>query len=101
MKFGLILGLLMSGIYIIVSLINFNLIGLIIWIIVIFADYAILFYRGHRDLMVVPAFAAMVALVLHGLMDTPYFKNDLSLLFWFIVAINIAVTMPQIKPATT
>lgn len=36
MKFGLILGLLMSGIYIIVSLINFNLIGLIIWIIVIY-----------------------------------------------------------------
>lgn len=29
--------------------------------------------------------AAMVALLVHGLVDVPYFKNDLAMLFWIIV----------------
>ena len=29
--------------------------------------------------------ATMVALLVHGLVDVPYFKNDLSVLFWLIV----------------
>ena len=30
---------------------------------------------------------ALVALVAHGLVDVPYFKNDLSLQFWALVAL--------------
>ncbi len=30
---------------------------------------------------------AMVAVVIHGLVDVPYFKNDLACLFWIFVAI--------------
>lgn len=33
------------------------------------------------------ALAYMVALLVHGLVDVPYFKNDLSILFWFVVSI--------------
>jgi len=33
--------------------------------------------------------AAMIALLLQGLVDTPYFKNDLSVLFWLIFAMMI------------
>ncbi len=29
---------------------------------------------------------AMMAIFIHGLVDVPYFKNDLSVLFWIIVA---------------
>ncbi|MBI4363481.1 MAG: O-antigen ligase family protein [Candidatus Doudnabacteria bacterium] len=29
----------------------------------------------------------LLAVVVHGLVDVPYFKNDLSILFWFIVAV--------------
>ncbi len=29
--------------------------------------------------------AAMVVVLIHGLVDTPYFKNDLSVLFWLII----------------
>lgn len=36
--------------------------------------------------------AAMTALVLQGLVDTPYFKNDLSLIFWLIFAFVILLT---------
>lgn len=37
---------------------------------------------------VVAIFAAMVALLTHGLVDTPYWKNDLSALFWIIMALG-------------
>jgi O-antigen ligase len=31
--------------------------------------------------------AAMIAIIVHGLVDVPYFKNDLSAMFWLLVAI--------------
>jgi O-antigen ligase len=33
---------------------------------------------------------AMVAIVVHGLVDVPYFKNDLSLLFWALAGLAAA-----------
>ncbi len=33
-----------------------------------------------------PAAAAMAVILLHGLVDVPYFKNDLSVLFWLLLA---------------
>lgn len=33
---------------------------------------------------------ALVAVVVHGLVDVPYFKNDLSLLFWTLIGITWA-----------
>jgi len=33
---------------------------------------------------------AMVAVVVHGMVDVPYFKNDLSLEFWTFIAITWA-----------
>jgi len=35
--------------------------------------------------LVAPLLAALTALLVHGLVDVPYFKNDLSVLFWIIV----------------
>lgn len=31
--------------------------------------------------------AAMVVIVIHGLIDVPYFKNDLAILFWIIIGL--------------
>jgi hypothetical protein len=36
-------------------------------------------------------FAAWVVFVVHGLVDSPYWKNDLSLEFWTLAAIEIVV----------
>ncbi len=33
--------------------------------------------------------AALVVVIIHGLVDTPYFKNDLSVLFWLIIGLLI------------
>ncbi|RJR30804.1 hypothetical protein C4569_03985 [Candidatus Parcubacteria bacterium] len=32
--------------------------------------------------------SAMVYIIIHGLFDVPYFKNDLSVLFWIIVSLS-------------
>jgi putative inorganic carbon (HCO3(-)) transporter len=34
-------------------------------------------------------FAAMTAILIHGLIDTTYFKNDLSAIFWLIMALSL------------
>lgn len=40
-------------------------------------------------------FGAMTTITLHGLVDVPYFKNDLSVLFWIIMAIFGILTLKQ------
>lgn len=68
-----------------------GLIGLaaFLWIILIF------FQQAFKSSNALPASAAMTALLLHGLVDTPYFKNDLSLLFWILLTININLNCRQ------
>lgn len=38
---------------------------------------------------------SMIALVVHGLVDVPYFKNDLSALFWISIAALGGLTLKQ------
>ena len=40
-------------------------------------------------------FTSMIALVIHGLVDVPYFKNDLSALFWISIAMLGGLTLKQ------
>lgn len=41
--------------------------------------------RGRGGWIVPAGAAAMIALLVHGLVDVPYFKNDLAFLFWMLV----------------
>jgi len=41
--------------------------------------------------------AATSAFVIHGFFDTPYFKNDLSLIFWVIFGLTVTLGSGQIK----
>ena len=41
--------------------------------------------------------SAMLSILAHGLVDTPYFKNDLSVLFWVIIGIKM-IKSYEIKP---
>ncbi|MFA5644266.1 MAG: O-antigen ligase family protein [Patescibacteria group bacterium] len=38
-------------------------------------------------------FSSMLIILIHGLVDVPYFKNDLSILFWIIVSLLIILRM--------
>ncbi len=45
--------------------------------------------------------AGFVAVLVHGIFDTPYFKNDLSLEFWTLAALEVAalaVLAPKERP---
>lgn len=53
------------------------------------ALFALLMARFFRDALATRAWTlagAGVALLVHGLVDVPYFKNDLSMLFWLLMA---------------
>jgi len=63
-----------------------------IWIIIIFyingfknnqSEISELLITGYS--LRVTIMAAMTTLLIHGLVDVPYFKNDLSILFWLII----------------
>lgn len=45
-------------------------------------------------------FVALVAVLAHGLVDVPYFKNDLSLAFWTILGIAWAGARLELQSAT-
>ncbi|MDO8260559.1 MAG: hypothetical protein Q7T50_03640, partial [Candidatus Magasanikbacteria bacterium] len=40
---------------------------------------------------------AMVAIFVHGLVDVPYFKNDLAVVFWVLLAILGALNIGERK----
>jgi O-antigen ligase len=67
-----------------------GLLGLIgfIWVIILF------FKNGSKYVwtingspLQIGVMAAMVCLLVHGLIDVPYFKNDLAIIFWLIIGL--------------
>ncbi len=81
--------------------VNFGLLGLLAagWLLIV------VFIKGFKritglapsaySLPLIPLLAAMVALLAHGLLDTPYFKNDLSVLFWTLMALVVLLSQPE------
>lgn len=65
-----------------------------LWIIILFGCYNWQAYRvarRHHDpvyYIVLGLSLSVVVIIIHGLVDVPYFKNDLSVLFWFIMAMT-------------
>lgn len=65
-----------------------GLLGLISFVWLLFAFYK-LSWRQRSMPMSAMAMIAMTALLVHGLVDVPYFKNDLAVLFWLIMALPL------------
>lgn len=70
-----------------------GLLGLvaIIWIMLVFFWYGLDGYKKNERQYSFPIIlmAVMVEIFVHGLVDVPYFKNDLSMLFWFFVFLMV------------
>jgi len=68
---------------------NLGLLGLIsfIWILYLFFKNLI-FHTSYFIILMSP----MLAILVHGLIDTTYWKNDLSAIFWVAVALSFAVS---------
>ncbi len=76
-----------------------GLAGLIIFIFIVTK----FFKENFKKLLITPyslfvtLMAAMITLLVHGLVDVPYFKNDLSILFWLIIGFSLLPTSNQSK----
>ncbi len=61
--------------------------------VIVFIWFMIVFFRlawsKRGQTLSVMAIAGMTALIVHGLVDVPYFKNDLAVLFWIIMALPL------------
>ena len=49
-------------------------------------------WRHRKRPEVLTIFAALLAMTIHGLVDVPYFKNDLSVLTWVLIALLVVQT---------
>ncbi|MFA6511830.1 MAG: O-antigen ligase family protein [Patescibacteria group bacterium] len=67
--------------------IEMGLAGLLLfaWLMVRYFTAGVRLLRTNRPLAV-GLMAAMIVLLVHGFLDTPYFKNDLAVIFWALFA---------------
>lgn len=68
---------------------NLGLLGLLSFLYLLGSFFWRLGRRRGDILLLSSTFAAMVAILIHGLVDTTYFKNDLSAIFWLLLAISV------------
>jgi O-antigen ligase len=68
-----------------------GLAGLILfsWIIIKFIIKAGSLIRAHQEYIAVGLVGAMTAFVIHGIVDVPYFKNDLAVFFWIMLGMLV------------
>jgi len=48
------------------------------------------FFEKTKDVFALGLIFAMLVVLIHGLVDTPYFKNDLSIIFWTIFSFSLS-----------
>ena len=79
-----------------------GLLGLlsILLILALLTKRGVVLYRQSREAqaIILAVFAGLVVILVHGQFDAPYFKNDLAVLFWTIIAIiPVFATLPAVK----
>jgi putative inorganic carbon (HCO3(-)) transporter len=67
-----------------------GLIGLIgfIWLLVAFFKTGLKKLSAVRGSLFAVLIAAMIYILIHGLVDTTYWKNDLAIIFWLLIALS-------------
>jgi len=74
-----------------------GLAGLVIfvWLIIKYLGEIIRLLRKNMEdyyrQLLLGLIAVMIYLIIHGLADTPYFKNDLSVMFWLFIGILVVI----------
>jgi len=72
---------------------------LFLWIIAKFLWQSALLFNKEKNnperFIALGLFGFMLVLLIHGLVDVPYFKNDLSVLFWVIIALLGGLSLKQ------
>lgn len=56
--------------------------------------------KQENNYLILGLMGAMTVIVAHGLVDVPYFKNDLAIMFWMLLAIMGALSLENKKILT-
>ncbi len=66
-----------------------GLVGLLLfaWIFIKYIYKAVKEFIQTRDVLTLGLISVMITILIHGLVDVPYFKNDLAIMFWLIIAL--------------
>ena len=66
-----------------------GLLGVLVfsWLIIKFLIISFRLFKNEKNFIALGLFGAMLTILIHGLVDVPYFKNDLSALFFIILAL--------------
>jgi len=80
-----------------------GLFGLIIFLFIVFQFFKIEFQKLFKNfenlkmdkILHITLMASMITILVHGLVDVSYFKNDLSILFWLIIGVTLASPFHQ------
>ena len=62
-----------------------------VWLLIWFFKNGVKLLTARCSLFAVILMSTMVCILIHGLFDTTYWKNDLSVIFWIIVALMVVV----------
>lgn len=67
-----------------------GLLGVVLFLLLLYKIYKLnsLKLIGNKSLYAIALLSAFSYTMIHGLVDVPYFKNDLSLVFWIFVALT-------------
>lgn len=61
---------------------------LFIWVVIRFFIKGFFnYFKNNEKYLVLGLIGAMLTIVVHGIVDVPYFKNDLACLFWILIAV--------------
>lgn len=77
-----------------------GLAGMILFVLVI-GKFLVLSFKvldigsNENNYLALGLMCAMIVIVVHGLVDVPYFKNDLSILFWLILGMQSLVVLGE------
>lgn len=76
---------------------SLGILGLISFIFLVVSFFQRLGRSRGNVLLSAGLFAAMTAILVHGLIDTTYFKNDLSTIFWLILALSLLIEVKSVR----
>lgn len=66
---------------------------LFIWVIGKYFVIGLRLVKKENNFLVLGLVGAMVVIVVHGLVDVPYFKNDLAIMFWILIAMMSLINL--------
>lgn len=69
--------------------VEFGLLGLL-WLVMMLGSFFVRLARNHQPHSIV-LLAGMVAILVYGLVDVPYFKNDLAIVFWLVLTLSSTI----------